>query len=113
MSFPPPSQTLECTTSTKRKHIVTFPQAPKSQSLAISSKKKEKQGNSNSTASKRSRSGSNQPTADHTVEVDKNRKGKTKKKAVAKKIKKLSGRRLITQQWPQEAKWLMLLPLLQ
>ena len=36
----------------------------------------------------RSRSGSNQPTADHTVEVDKNRKSKTKKKAVAKKIKK-------------------------
>ena len=36
----------------------------------------------------RSRSGSNQPTADQTVEVDKNRKGKTKKKVVAKKIKK-------------------------
>ncbi|PUZ44639.1 hypothetical protein GQ55_8G122500 [Panicum hallii var. hallii] len=88
MYFPPPSQTLESTTSTKRKHIDSCSEASKSQSLDISSKKKGNHGNCNSAASKRSRSGSNQPTADQTVEGDKKRKGKRKKKAVAKKITK-------------------------
>jgi len=108
MSFPPPSQTLESTTSTKRKNVVSCSEASKSQSLGISSKKMGNHGNSTSAASKRSRSGSNQPMTNQTVEGDKKRKAKPKKKVVAKKVKKLGSHSLIALQWPQGAKWLIL-----
>uniref|UniRef100_A0A0E0E6V9 Uncharacterized protein n=1 Tax=Oryza meridionalis TaxID=40149 RepID=A0A0E0E6V9_9ORYZ len=86
MSFPPPSQTLESTTSTKRKRHGFGSKVSKSQSLDISSTNKGNHGNSNSGASKRSRSGSNQPH--DTVEGETKGKGKSKKKVVTKKITK-------------------------